>query len=200
QYVGAYLVPPDMGVLQSYRKIKLVPFGEYIPLEKGVRTLFSDVAVLGELGSFTSGAREQQPLNLGGVTLGLTICYESIFPQLWVAQSRQGAKLFVNLTNDAWFFDTAAPYQHLAINAVRAAETGRPVLRAANTGFSAVIDPFGRITQQSGLFTQEILRANVPLPVGDKLSFYAQWGDWFAWLCAAIYFTLFISLAVFSYE
>ena len=200
QYVGAYLVPPDMGMLQSYRKKKLVPFGEYIPLEKGVRTLFSDVAVLGELGSFTSGAREQQPLNLGGVTLGLTICYESIFPQLWVAQSRQGAKLFVNLTNDAWFFDTAAPYQHLAINAVRAAETGRPVLRAANTGFSAVIDPFGRITQQSGLFTQEILRANVPLPVGDKLSFYAQWGDWFAWLCAAIYFTLFISLAVFSYE
>lgn len=200
QYVGAYLVPPDMGNLQSYRKVKLVPFGEYIPLEKGIRTLFSDVAVLGELGSFTAGAREQQPLNLGGVTLGLTICYESIFPQLWVAQSRQGAKLFVNITNDAWFFDTAAPYQHLAINAVRAAETGRPVLRAANTGFSAVIDPFGRIEQKSGLFTQEILRANVPLPVGDKLSFYAQWGDWFAWLCAAIYFTLFISLAVFSYE
>lgn len=200
QYVGAYLVPPNMSELQSYRKIKLVPFGEYIPLEKGVRTLFSDVDVLGELGSFTPGARDQQPLNLGGVRLGLTICYESIFPQLWVSQSRQGAKLFVNITNDAWFFDTAAPYQHLAINAVRAAETGRPVLRSANTGFSAVIDPFGRITQQSGLFTQEILRTNVPLSVGDKLSFYSQWGDWFAWLCTVIYFTLFISLAVFSYE
>lgn len=200
QYVGAYLVPPDAGALQSYRKVKLVPFGEYIPLEKWVRAAFSDVSVLGELGAFTPGERNQKPLDLGGVLMGRTICYESIFPQLWLSQNRQGAKLFVNITNDAWFFDTAAPYQHLAINAVRAAETGRPVLRAANTGFSAVIDPFGRIEKKSGLFTREILRAEVPLPVGDKVNFYTQWGDWFAWLCAAIYFTLFISLAVFSYE
>lgn len=200
QYVGAYLLSPDGENLQSYRKIKLVPFGEYIPLEKWIRGAFPDVEVLGELGAFTPGALEQAPLDLGGVALGRTICYESIFPQLWVSQGRQGAKLFVNITNDAWFFNTAAPYQHLAINAVRAAEMGRPVLRAANTGFSAVIDPFGRVEQKSGLFTQEVLRAEVALPVGDKVTFYTQWGDWFAWLCAAIYFTLFISVAVFSYE
>lgn len=200
QYVGAYLLAPNSDALQSYRKIKLVPFGEYIPLEKWVRSAFPDVAVLGELGAFTPGAREQKPLDMAGVLLGRTICYESIFPQLWLSQNRQGAKLFVNITNDAWFFNTAAPYQHLAINAVRAAETGRPVLRAANTGFSAVIDPFGRVEQKSDLFTREILRAQVPLPVGDKVNFYTQWGDWFAWLCAALYFTLFISLAVFSYE
>ena len=200
QYVGAYLLSPDGENLQSYRKIKLVPFGEYIPLEKWIRGAFPDVEVLGELGAFTPGALGQAPLDLGGVALGRTICYESIFPQLWVSQGRQGAKLFVNITNDAWFFNTAAPYQHLAINAVRAAEMGRPVLRAANTGFSAVIDPFGRVEQKSGLFTQEVLRAEVALPVGDKVTFYTQWGDWFAWLCAAIYFTLFISVAVFSYE
>lgn len=200
QYVGAYLLSPDGNSLQNYRKIKLVPFGEYIPLEKWIRRAFPNIAVLGELGSFMPGAIGQKPLDLGGVPLGITICYESIFPQLWVAQNRQGAKLFVNITNDAWFFNTAAPYQHLAINAVRAAETGRPVLRAANTGFSAVIDPFGRVEQKSDLFTRGILRAQVPLPVGDKVNFYTQWGDWFAWLCAAVYFTLFISVAVFSYE
>jgi len=200
QYVGAYLLTPNRDELQSYRKIKLVPFGEYIPLEKWVRAAFADVAVLGELGAFTPGERDQAPLDMGGVLLGRTICYESIFPQLWVSQNRLGAKLFVNITNDAWFFDTAAPYQHLAINAVRAAENGRPVLRAANTGISAVIDPFGRIERQSGLFTREILRASVPLPVGDKVTFYTQWGDWFAWLCAALFFTLLISSVVFTYE
>lgn len=200
QYVGAYLLSPDGASLQSYRKIKLVPFGEYIPLEKWIRRVFSDVEVLGELGSFTPGALKQKTFDMGGVLFGRTICYESIFPQLWMEQSRQGAKFFVNITNDAWFFNTAAPYQHLAINAVRAAETGRPVLRAANTGFSAVIDPFGRIEQSTALFTRSVLRTEVPLPVGDKVTFYTRWGDWFAWLCAVIYFTMFFAMAVFAYE
>lgn len=200
QYVGAYLMAPNRDELQSYRKIKLVPFGEYIPLENLVRAAFKNVAVLGELGVFTPGPRGQKPLDLSGVSVGGTICYESIYPQLWLSQNRQGAKFFVNVTNDAWFFDTAAPYQHLAVNVLRAVETGRPVLRAANTGFSAFIDPFGRIEKQSGLFTREILRSAVPLPVGEMRNFYTQWGDWFAWLCAALYFTLLISTMVFAYE
>ena len=201
QYVGAYLLAPQAeGLLQSYRKIKLVPFGEYIPLESAVRSLFKDVEVLGELGSFTPGPRGQKPLDLGGVRVGESICYESIYPQLWRSQNLQGAKLFVNLTNDAWFFKTAAPYQHLAVNVLRAVETGRPVLRAANTGISAVIDPFGRIQEHTGLFTQEVLRAAVALPIGERVNFYTQWGDWFAWLCAIFYFTLLISTMVFSYE
>ena len=200
QYVGAYLLAPQAEELQSYRKTKLVPFGEYIPLEGLVRRVFKDVAVLGELGSFMPGARGQKPLDLGGVAVGETICYESIYPQLWLSQNRQGAKLFINVTNDAWFFETAAPFQHLAVNVLRAVETGRPVLRAANTGFSAVIDPFGRIEKQSRLFTQEILQASVPLPLNEQKNFYTQWGDWFAWLCAALYATLLISTVVFSYE
>ena len=200
QYVGAYLMTPNLDEMQSYRKIKLVPFGEYIPLEKWVRAVFKNVAVLGELGSFSPAARGQKPLDLFGVAMGASICYESIYPQLWLAQNRQGAKFFVNVTNDAWFFRTAAPYQHLAVNVLRAVETGRPVLRAANTGFSAVIDPFGRIEKQSQLFTKELLRAAVPLPIDEHKNFYTQWGDWFAWLCAAFYFTLLISTMVFSYE
>ncbi|MBR4591837.1 MAG: apolipoprotein N-acyltransferase, partial [Elusimicrobiaceae bacterium] len=134
QYVGAYLIAPLADGLQVYKKEKLVPFGEYIPFEKIVRKLFPRVDILGELGMFSAGAAGQKLLNMNGLLLGSTICYEAIFPQLWRKQGRQGAQLFVNLTNDAWFFDTAAPYQHFAANVLRAVETGRPVLRAANTG------------------------------------------------------------------
>ncbi len=200
QYVGAYLMVPGVDALQSYRKIKLVPFGEYIPFENLVRALFKDVAVLGELGSFAPGLREQNLLDLTGVPMGISICYESIYPQLWRFQNRKGAKFFVNITNDAWFFKTAAPYQHLAVNVLRAVETGRPVLRAANTGFSAVIDPFGRIEKQSELFVRDILYTSVPLAIDSRKNFYTNWGDWFAWLCAAFYITLLISTMVFSYE
>lgn len=200
QYVGNYLMTPNQEDLQEYRKIKLVPFGEYIPLEDFLKTLFPNVAILGELGSFTAGSQQQDLLNLAGVPLGTTICYESVFPQLWLSQNRRGAKLFVNTTNDAWFFDTSAPYQHLAVNVLRAAEMGRPVLRSANTGFSAVIDAYGRIEKASGLFTQETLLSTVPLSAGDSVNFYTKWGEWFAWLCAIFYFTLLISLVVFSYE
>ena len=200
QYVGAYLMPPSSEEWQQYRKIKLVPFGEYIPFEKQLRAWFSDIEVLGELGSFRPGSREQKLFDLGGVPLGISICYESIFPQLWQTQNKQGAKLFVNITNDAWFFDTDAPYQHLAINVLRAVETGRPVLRAANTGFSAFINPFGRITRQTKLFERTLVREAVPLSLGDKVNLYTKWGDWFAWVCAALFCTLFISTVVFAYE
>ena len=158
------------------------------------------MTVLNELGSFTPGARNQNLLDLNGVLLGSTICYESIFPQLWLSQTRKGARVFVNITNDAWFFDTAAPYQHLAANVVRAVEIGRPVLRAANTGFSAHINPVGQIEQVSSLFTQTRLQTSVALPVGEYNTFYTQWGDWFAWVCVAIFFTLLISTMVFAYE
>lgn len=200
QYVSAYLVPPAQTEWGVYNKVQLVPFGEYIPFENTLRSVFKDVAVLGELGSFSAGALNQPLLGLPGVPFGVTICYESVFPQLWRAQNLAGAKFFVNITNDAWYFDTAAPYQHLAINVLRAVETGRPVLRAANTGISAVIDPFGRIEQYLALNTQGVLFATVPLALENDINFYTRWGDWFAWLCAAFYFTLLISTFVFAYE
>ena len=200
QFVGAYVVSPFDDKLQEYRKVKLVPFGEYIPLESVVRSVAKDVAVLGELGSFTPGSPEQELPQMSGVPFGITVCYESIFPQLWAKQNRAGAKFFVNVTNDAWFFDSDAPYQHLAVSALRAVETGRPVLRAANTGISAVVDRYGRIQETAPLNTRTILTANIPLPLNDAQNFYTQWGDWFAWLCAALYFTLLISAMVFAYE
>lgn len=201
QYVGAFLWSASSNEEQPhYEKIKLVPFGEYIPFENLVRNWFSNVEVLNELGTFTPGTLQQNLLDMEGVKIGTTVCYESIFPQLWRAQNKLGAQLFVNITNDAWFFKTAAPYQHLAANVLRAVETGRPVLRAANTGFSAYIDSFGQIQDHSGLFTQETLLESVPLSVSTEPNIYTQWGDWWAWLCAALFFTVLISTVVFLYE
>lgn len=200
QHVSAFLVEPETGLQLTYDKQQLVPFGEYIPLENLVRSLAGGVRVLGELGSFTPGERGQDLLGLKGMPFGVTICYESIFPKVWREQNLDGAKFFVNITNDAWFFDTDAPYQHLAVNVFRAVETGKPVIRAANTGVSAIIDPLGRITQRAELNTQEALFASVPLAVSADPNFYTQWGDWFAYVCAALYFTILISAMVFAYE
>ncbi len=200
QYVGAYLMPPTGDHLSAYRKMKLVPFGEFIPFEKIVKYIVKDVEVMGALGAFMPGPVQQPLLDAGGVKLGSTVCYESIFPQLWRAQAQNGAQLFVNITNDAWFLDTAAPYQHLAVNVLRAAENGRPVLRAANTGISAYVDAFGHIRQQTPLFKTKILTATVPLSVREGNTFYTRWGDWFAWICAVLFFTIGISTVVFFYE
>ncbi len=199
-YVGAYVLAPRSESVQVYRKIKLVPFGEYIPFEKIIRRLFSQIDVLGELGMFSPGPRTQNLLEAGEIRLGSTICYEAVFPQLWLSQSRQGAQLFVNLTNDAWFFNTAAPYQHLAANVLRAVETGRPVLRAANTGISAVIDPWGRIEQKTDLFTRTLLYTQVPVADNTPATFYTTYGNLLVWLCAILFFTCLIFSMVFLYE
>lgn len=199
QYVGAYLLAAPQMLPQLYRKQKLVPFGEYIPLENWVRRLFPQVTILGQLGMFTPGPAVQPLLNLDGILLGSTICYEAIFPQVWLRQAKQGAQLFANLTNDAWFFDTAAPHQHLAANVLRAVETGRPVLRAANTGISAVINAQGQIERQSRLFEPELLRASVSAEVSAP-TFYAAYGNWLAWLCAVLFVTVVIFSMVFLYE
>lgn len=201
QYVSAFLFPPsNQYPLTFFDKTHLVPFGEYIPLESLVRRLLPQVTVLGELGSFSAGEWEQPLLKIDQIPLGVTICYESVFSRVWKTQAKTGARFFVNVTNDAWFFNTDAPYQHLAISVLRAVELRRPVLRAANTGISAIIAPSGEILARAELNTRAVLRAEVPLPLGAYNSFYVRWGDWFAWVCAAIYFTILISVMVFAYE
>lgn len=200
QYVGAFLMTPFVEDLQAYKKVKLVPFGEYIPLAGVLKLIFPQVDILGQVGEFTPGSRRQPLLRMGGIWLGGTICYEAIFPQIWRQQSRQGAQMFANLTNDAWFFTTAAPYQHLAANVLRAVETGRPVLRAANTGISAVIDRYGRVEQQTDLFTRTWLQAQVQVPSPDEQTFYVKYGDAWVWLCAILFGTCLIFAMVFLYE
>lgn len=200
QYVSAFLLSPQGKVAGVYDKIHLVPFGEFIPLENTVRSVFSEVDVLGELGVFSPGQWEQPLLALNQVSIGSTICYESVFSHLWREQARNGAHVFVNLTNDAWFFNTAAPYQHLAASVLRAVENRRTVLRAANTGISAVISPRGEILARAELNTRAILMADVSLPLGKQISFYTQWGNWFEWLCLVFYLSSFLSVLILSHE
>ena len=200
QYVSAFLFSARGEEVSFYDKVHLVPFGEYIPLQNTLQDLLPQIEVLGALGGFSAGKWDQPLLQVSQIPFGSTICYESVFSSRWRGQARSGAKFFVNITNDAWFFDTDAPYQHLAVSVLRAAELGRPVLRAANTGISAVISAKGEILSRSKLNTKDILLADVALALNNDNTFYGRWGDWFAWVCAAIYFTILLSVVVFSYE
>jgi apolipoprotein N-acyltransferase len=116
--------------------------------------------------------------------VGGYICYEAIFPALVRRFPADGAELLVNITNDAWYGTTSAPYQHLAMAAFRAVENGRYMVRAANTGITAVVDPRGRILEQTQLFDRAVLVREVPFVA--ETTFYTRHGDLFAYACSAI--------------
>ncbi len=156
----AFLVGPDGEIAGSYDKEHLVPFGEYVPFSQYLPFVKKLVEGAGDFQAGTSPA----PLVSGDLALGMLICYEAIFPELAQKRVAAGANLLVNISNDAWFGDSPAPRQHLDLTLLRAVEQGRYIVRATNTGISAVIDPKGRILAQSGLFKAESLgRADVGL-------------------------------------
>lgn len=130
-----------------YDKEHLVPFGEYIP--KGLYVPFASEFLQGH--GFTPGTAEA-PLKQNELLLGVLICYEAIFPELAQARVSAGANLLVNVSNDAWFADSPAPWQHLQLSAMRAIEQGRYMIRSTNTGASAMIDPAGRVHGAGPLF------------------------------------------------
>ncbi len=174
----AYLVRRDGTVGGAYDKLRLVPFGEYVPLQPLL--FFVDKMVEG-VGDFASG-REATVFTLHEGRFGVLICYEAIFPGLSRELVARGADVLVNITNDAWFGRTSAPHQHLAMVTLRAVENRVPVVRAANTGISAVIDVDGGIRWQTGLF-EEAARADVVAwPRIDTV--YTRFGDVFAGVCA----------------
>ncbi len=145
-----------------YDKVKLVPFGEFLPFREALRPLGVDAIAAGSI-DFSPGD-SQGPARLLPPSLPqplALICYEIIFPSRVDDQVR-GAGWIVNVTNDAWFGETAGPYQHFAMAQARAIETGLPVVRVANTGISGVIDPLGRVLVQSGLYQTAVL--DLPLP------------------------------------
>ncbi len=127
---------------------------------------------------------ELSPPRSGRLTAGVPICYELLFPDLVRRFVRDGAEVLLAITNDAWYGRTGAPYQFLAITALRSAETRVWTARAANTGVSAIIDARGRVREQTRIFERDLLVADVPrrpAPVGG--SFYARHGDLFAAAC-----------------
>jgi apolipoprotein N-acyltransferase len=177
-YNRAYLVSSHGAVEAWYDKIQLVPFGEYVPL----RSLFGYFVnrVVTGFGDMFPG-RVQTIFEVAGVKLGVLICYESVFPDLSRRVVKDGAAVLVNITNDAWYGDSSAPYQLLAMAAMRSVETRVPMVRVANTGISAIIEPTGRITARTPLFKRgtEIERVSWR----PERTFYARVGDVFAELC-----------------
>ena len=175
-YNSAYLISPEKGILGRYDKNHLVPFGEYVPLSK---ILFFVNKLTQGIGDFDSGSDETVlTMNDSGIGLGTLICYEAIFPNLARNFAKNGANILVNITNDAWFGRTSAPYQHLSMTAFRAVENKRYVIRAANTGISGIIDPFGRVVKKSGIFEQAVITGQIKAI--EKMTFYSRHGDLFS--------------------
>lgn len=190
-WVGAKMLAPDGAIAYRYHKIRLVPFGEYVPLQPLVTVGGRYAAKLvQQVSDFTPGDTVAIA-DVGGARLSASICYEAIFPDLLRQFAAKGSELLVNVTNDAWYGTTSAPYQHFAMARFRAIENGRYLVRAANTGISAVVDPRGRVLERTPLFEPALLVRDVPL-VRER-TFYAARGDVFAWAClgAALSFTAF---------
>lgn len=176
---SAYLLT-ERGIQGRYDKMRLVPFGEYIPLS----------GVIGFVRGWAEFISELEP----GVRtvvfpgppapFGVVICYEGIFPELVRDFAKDGARLIVNITNDAWFGRTSGPLQHLAMYPFRAVEHRAPVVRAANTGVSAFIAPSGQIVRRVPLFERDIVTETVPLRTRTTL--YTRFGDWLAYLGLAV--------------
>jgi len=177
---SAVLVAPDGNPAGRYDKIHLVPFGEYIPFARWLRFAQS---LTHAAGTFLRGTR-REPLLLGGHKYGVFICYESIFPSEVRVFAQRGAEVFVNISNDTWFGDGGAPWHHLDIARMRAIENHRWLLRCTNSGITAVIDPYGRVTQQLPRKQALSLNANYGLMTG--VTFYTRCGDWFPALCVII--------------
>ena len=157
---------------QQYRKAHLVPFGEYMPLRGLLSWFYANLTI--PMSDFSSGDTLQPVLKLNGHSLGISICYEDAFARD-VYRTLPDATLLVNISNDAWFGRSAAAEQHLQLSQMRAIEFARPMLRANNTGITAVIDENGRVTQRLEPFTEGILETTVQGRKGYTP--YTAWGD-----------------------
>ena len=176
----AYLIGPDGSFDQYYDKMELVPFGEYVPL---ARLFFFVHKIVEGIGEFRAGT-DPVVFETAKGRFGTLICYEGIFPGLTRRFVAAGADFLVNITNDAWFGRTSAPYQHLAMVTIRAIENRVPVVRVANTGFSAMVEVDGRIRWRTNLFATDWRVETVRWPGVRTL--YTAVGDVFVWLCMAI--------------
>jgi apolipoprotein N-acyltransferase len=160
-----------------YNKVHLVPFGEYTPIV----SYFPFLAKITAIGADFKPGEGHRPIVTDLGKIGVLICFEGIFPYITNETVREGAQVLVNLTNDAWYNRTSAPYQHFSFYIFRAIETDRYVLRAANTGITAIIDPRGRIEGKTRIFTEDVLTGTYALK--DTKTFYVRHGDYFIVIC-----------------
>jgi apolipoprotein N-acyltransferase len=177
---SAVVVDPEGREILQYDKMHLVPFGEYVPA-----WAFPDMIgkITAEVGNFVPGTSYRVAPTPEG-TIGIFICYEDIFPQLVRRIALAGAQVLVNISNDTWYGDSAAAFQHLEMARFRAIENRRYLLRATNDGITALIDPYGRVEKQIARHRTAVLPANFSYRRGQ--TFYTKHGDVFAWLCTAL--------------
>ena len=168
--------------LQFYRKSHLVPFGEYIPLRPLLAWIVNILAI--PLQDFSRGAIDQQPLNIAGQRVAVNICYEDVFGEEIIRQLPQ-ATLLINVSNVAWFGRTIAPEQHLQISQARALETGRYMLRATNTGMTAVINPRGEVERVAAAYETTALTHT--LRGNEGATPYVRWGNYAVLFLLAVF-------------
>lgn len=164
-----------------YHKQRLVPFGEYVPLETWLRGLikFFDLP----MSNFKPGPADQEPVTAKGLKLAPFICYEIVYPDL-VAKSAANADLLLTISNDAWFGSSFGPLQHLQMAQMRALENGRYLLRSTGSGITAIIDHQGHITRQGQQFTQEVVRGEAQVMTGSTP--YSLWGNWLVLISSVV--------------
>jgi apolipoprotein N-acyltransferase len=172
-YNSIYVIDPDGSIRGIYDKVHLVPFGEYLPFESlleklGLQNLTKQV------GGFLSGDRRRAMEIPGAPKMLPLICYEAIFPGAAVPRGERPGWL-VNLTNDGWFGISSGPYQHFQQARILAVAEGLPLVRAANTGISAVVDPVGRIVKSLPLGIEGVLDARLPRAIPPTV--YVRFGD-----------------------
>lgn len=191
---SAFLISPEGRAIDQYNKIHMVPFGEYVPLK---RILFFVQKMAYGIGDFSGGDRYtifSPPFG----RFSVMICYEVIFPDQVRRFVQGGADFLVNITNDAWFGRSSAPYQHLAMAAFRAVENGVYLIRAANTGISAIVAPTEGIVKATDLFVEAALSGTIHLKEG--MTFYTRYGDLFALGCVAFALATLLSLRSFCWK
>jgi apolipoprotein N-acyltransferase len=193
KFVSAYLLNSKAETVSVYDKRELVPFGEFVPYKPLLERFFG---VLGKLGEFSAGNKNQNPFEINGLRVSPSVCYETIFPYLWRDGAKSPSDLFVNITNDGWYLNTAAPYQHFLVGAFRAVENGKPVVRSANTGISGWFDGYGRVVAKTKLDTAGVFTYEIPV-TKNQTTFYSRHGEVFACLCLILFLILML-LSIFK--
>lgn len=184
-YNSATAIASDGKLLGTYSKVHLVPFGEFTPLREYFPFL-GNISV--QIGDFFSG-ESHRPIKTDVGSIGVLICFEGVFPGITNETVREGANVLVNITNDAWFGKSSAAYQHLGFYVFRAIETDRWILRSANTGISAIIDPQGHIRAGTGIFEKTVLTGQFAMK--QTQTFYVRHGDYFIFFVALALASLF---------
>ncbi|MGH9140232.1 MAG: apolipoprotein N-acyltransferase, partial [Vicinamibacterales bacterium] len=179
-YNSAFLVRPDGTTGGVYRKMHLVPFGEYVPAKK----LFFFAAPLVQAVSDFSPGEDAALLPVGNHLVSTAICYEVVYPDLVRRFVAGGSEMLTTITNDAWFGPTSAPYQHFEQASMRAVEEGRYLVRSANTGISGIVDPYGRVLARSEIFQRMVLVGQARFLTSS--TFYARHGDILAYASVVV--------------